>query len=187
MKDTNGNLKLKLQNLKEIFKTLIDYYTDELNYSFSGFKMPNINLILECTYLSEVELELSHLLQLVLGCAVNCQRKIEFIKSIMEMNEFTQHMLMTAIQAFMCKDMTKAASSLSFGSAAVDDDQLKNTVFELNRVSKLKEDLDRKCMFLEKQVSEQQNDKMSLMSEIEVLKERLSFQRNIFKFTLILL
>jgi hypothetical protein len=46
----------------------------------------------------EVNNQLSYLLQLVLGCAVNCDRKEEFIKNIMQMNELTQHMLMTAIQ-----------------------------------------------------------------------------------------
>ena len=34
----------------------------------------------------------------MLGCAVNCERKSEFIETIMEMNETTQHMIMTAIQ-----------------------------------------------------------------------------------------
>jgi hypothetical protein len=176
--DTNGNWRLKLLNLKKIFNTLTDYYTDVLNHSLSGFTMPNLNLILESSHASEVEVELSHLLQLVLGCAVNCQRKSEFIKNIMEMNEYTQHMLMTAIQDLMCKDMARSASTLSFGSAIVEDDQLKRTVFELNRVSELREDLDRKCRRLDKQVSELQDDKMSLMSEIEVLKEKLQANDN---------
>lgn len=52
----------------------------------------------------EVTDQLSHLLQLVLGCAVNCERKSEFIQNIMEMEESSQHMLMTAIQELMTKD-----------------------------------------------------------------------------------
>ena len=50
----------------------------------------------------EVTVELSHLLQLVLGCAINCERKSEFIKNIMEMNETTQIMIMNAIQEVGC-------------------------------------------------------------------------------------
>ena len=65
--------------------------------------MPNLNLIAESSSSSnnnsgEVTDELCHLLQLVLGCAVNCERKSEYIETIMEMNETTQHMIMTAIQ-----------------------------------------------------------------------------------------
>jgi len=62
--------------------------------------MPNLNLISESSNnnSSEVTDELCHLLQLVLGCAVNCERKSEYIETIMEMNETTQHMIMTAIQ-----------------------------------------------------------------------------------------
>ena len=64
--------------------------------------MPNLNLIAESSSSNnnsgEVTDELCHLLQLVLGCAVNCERKSEYIETIMEMNETTQHMIMTAIQ-----------------------------------------------------------------------------------------
>ncbi len=82
---------------------MTDYYTDVLNHTLTGFAMPNLNIILESENTSEVEAELSHFLQLVLGCAVNCERKSEFIGRIMEMNEYTQHMLMTAIQDVSCR------------------------------------------------------------------------------------
>jgi hypothetical protein len=63
--------------------------------------MPNLNLIVETnnnTNSKEVDYQLGHLLQLVLGCAVMGERKNDFIQSIMEMSESAQHMLMTAIQ-----------------------------------------------------------------------------------------
>jgi hypothetical protein len=56
--------------------------------------MPNLNLFIE----TNDQEELSRLLQLVLGCAVNCDKKSEYIKIIMEMHVDTQHMIMTAIQ-----------------------------------------------------------------------------------------
>jgi protein HOOK1 len=56
--------------------------------------MPNLNLYAET---GDKE-ELSRLLQLVLGCAVNCDKKSEYIKIIMDMHEDAQHMIMTAIQ-----------------------------------------------------------------------------------------
>ena len=171
--NTNKNRQLKLLNLKKIFNILNSYYSDVLNHSLSGFTMPNLNLIFESTNASEVEIELSHLLQLVLGCAVNCRRKSVFIKNIMEMNEFTQHMLMNAIQDLISKDIARSSSTFSFGSASEDNGQLKKTVFELNRVCELKDDLDRKCRRLDKQVSELQDVNTSQISEIEVLRGKL--------------
>ena len=42
--------------------------------------------------------ELGRLLQLILGCAVNCNEKQEYIQRIMSMEESVQHVVMTAIQ-----------------------------------------------------------------------------------------
>lgn len=44
------------------------------------------------------ETELSRLLQLVLGCAVSCDRKQFYIEHIMSLEESVQHVLMNAIQ-----------------------------------------------------------------------------------------
>ncbi len=44
------------------------------------------------------ETELSRLLQLVLGCAVSCDRKQIYIEHIMSMEASVQHVLMNAIQ-----------------------------------------------------------------------------------------
>lgn len=42
--------------------------------------------------------ELGRLLQLILGCAVNCEDKQEYIQIIMSMEESVQHVVMNAIQ-----------------------------------------------------------------------------------------
>lgn len=42
--------------------------------------------------------ELGRLLQLILGCAVNCANKEEYIGKIMSMEESVQHVVMNAIQ-----------------------------------------------------------------------------------------
>lgn len=56
--------------------------------------MPNLQIYIEA---NDCE-ELSRILQLVLGCAVNCERKSEFIQSIMQMPVDSQHIIMHAIQ-----------------------------------------------------------------------------------------
>jgi len=46
--------------------------------------------------------ELGRMLQLVLGCAVNCDDKHEYIRRIMNMEEAVQHDVMKAIQEVHC-------------------------------------------------------------------------------------
>jgi hypothetical protein len=84
-----------LLNLKKIVEKIRDFYFEILsNLSIDNFQMPNLNIYIET---NDCE-ELSRILQLVLGCAVNCERKSEFIKSIMEMPVDSQHIIMQAIQ-----------------------------------------------------------------------------------------
>lgn len=44
------------------------------------------------------EVEMGRLLQLILGCAVNCDNKHVYIEKIMIMEEEVQHSVMNAIQ-----------------------------------------------------------------------------------------
>ena len=145
--------------------------------------MPNLNTIVETNNnanSSEVNDQLCHLLQLVLGCAINCDRKTEFIQKIIEMNESTQHMLMTAIQDLMSKDPNSnnifKPSNLALAGLGSDEDlsyQLKKSLIEVNRLSELKEDMEQKCKQLDKQVGELQEDKQNLLGEIEFIKAKL--------------
>jgi peptidoglycan hydrolase CwlO-like protein len=72
----------------------------------------------------------------------------------------------------------QSASSLSIGAlgSAPEEDlnyQLKKAQLEINRINELKEDIEIKCKRLDKQVSELQEEKMSLMSEMELLRVKL--------------
>ena len=60
-------------------------------------------------YIAETtdETELSRLLQLVLGCAVSCDRKQFYIEHIMLLEESVQHVLMNAIQEVSRKKQLK--------------------------------------------------------------------------------
>lgn len=67
-------------------------------------------------------------------------------------------------------------SVLLASSASSDDDlayQLKKTHAEMARINELREDIELKCKRLDKQVSELQEEKSSLVSEIDVLREKL--------------
>uniref|UniRef100_A0A8C7RFB2 Hook microtubule tethering protein 2 n=1 Tax=Oncorhynchus mykiss TaxID=8022 RepID=A0A8C7RFB2_ONCMY len=60
----------------------------------SDVHLPDINLIGEFGDVTE----LGKLVQLVLGCAVSCEKKQEQIQQIMTLEESVQHVVMTAIQ-----------------------------------------------------------------------------------------
>ena len=78
--------------------------------------------------------------------------------------------------------MAKSASSLSIGGAntstlgSTEDDlnyQFKKALIELNRVNEQKEDIERKCKRLDKQVAELQDEKMALLAEMDMIKDKL--------------
>jgi hypothetical protein len=49
---------------------------------------------------------------------------------------------------------------------------------DLNRITEQKDDIDQKCKRLDRQVSELQDEKMALISEIEMLKTKLQNEDN---------
>lgn len=59
----------------------------------------NLNIIaLTGGNISVEKFELKNILHLVIGVAINCKRKKEFIQMIMYMNEYVQTQLMIAIE-----------------------------------------------------------------------------------------
>uniref|UniRef100_A0A8D3CIC9 Hook microtubule-tethering protein 1 n=1 Tax=Scophthalmus maximus TaxID=52904 RepID=A0A8D3CIC9_SCOMX len=66
----------------------------------SDFPLPDLARVAE----HSDPVELGRLLQLVLGCAVRCERKQEYIQIIMTLEESVQHVVMTAIQELMSKE-----------------------------------------------------------------------------------
>uniref|UniRef100_A0A669ED57 Hook microtubule tethering protein 2 n=1 Tax=Oreochromis niloticus TaxID=8128 RepID=A0A669ED57_ORENI len=92
--ESGANWRLKVSNLKKILKSMMEYYHDVLGHQVSDEHMPDVNLIGEMGDVTE----LGKLVQLVLGCAVSCEKKQEQIQQIMTLEESVQHVVMTAIQ-----------------------------------------------------------------------------------------
>lgn len=92
--DVGQNWRLKISNVKKVVEGLFDYYLDVLNISLSEEARPDVQLLVE----QADPVELGRLLQLILGCAVNCNRKQEYITQIMEMEESLQRNIMQALQ-----------------------------------------------------------------------------------------
>uniref|UniRef100_A0A672JZ97 Protein Hook homolog 3 n=1 Tax=Sinocyclocheilus grahami TaxID=75366 RepID=A0A672JZ97_SINGR len=154
--DVGDNWRLKISNLKKILKGILDYNHEVLGQQINDFTLPDISLIAEHSDAAE----LGRMLQLILGCAVNCEQKQEYIQTIMMMEESVQHVVMTAIQevSHLC--------DVCFPLA-----QLKKTVEDLNDALATKEEIAQRCHELDMQVRTRLH---SLLAENQVLMERLN-------------
>ncbi|XP_050084380.1 protein hook [Anopheles aquasalis] len=92
--DVGANWRLKVSNLRKIVEGVYVYYQDELSLHLSEELRPDVLKIAEkCD-----AYELGRLLQLILGCAVNCLEKQKYITQIMELEESLQRNIMAALQ-----------------------------------------------------------------------------------------
>ncbi|XP_008422151.1 protein Hook homolog 3 isoform X3 [Poecilia reticulata] len=166
--EAGDNWRLKVSNLKKILKGILDYYQEVLGQHINDFTLPDVSLIGEHSDAAE----LGRMLQLILGCAVNCEQKQEYIQTIMVMEESVQHVVMTAIQELMSKE---TAVTPGGNDSYVDlDRELKKTIEELNDALATKEEIAQRCRELDLQVAALQEEKSSLLAENQVLMERLN-------------
>ncbi|XP_060773497.1 protein Hook homolog 1 isoform X2 [Neoarius graeffei] len=165
--DVGDNLRLKLNNLKKILQMIVDYYNEVLNQQMSGFPLPDVMRVAEICD----PVELGRLLQLLLGCAVKCDRKQEYIQIIMTLEESVQHVVMTAIQELMSKE-----SMTQFGTEPQGDveQQLKKALENLTELMSEKDELAQRCQELDIQVAILQEERNSLLAENDVLTDRAS-------------
>uniref|UniRef100_A0A1A7X317 Hook homolog 1 n=4 Tax=Iconisemion striatum TaxID=60296 RepID=A0A1A7X317_9TELE len=163
--DVDGNWRLKMNNLKKILQMVVDYYNEVLTQEISGFSLPDVSLVAE----HADPVELGRLLQLILGCAVRCERKQEYIQIIMTLEESVQHVVMTAIQELMIKE-----PATPFGAELSGDleQQLKKALEELSELRSEKEALAQRCQELDMQVAVLQEERNSLLAENDVLTDR---------------
>ncbi|XP_055498621.1 protein Hook homolog 3 isoform X1 [Leucoraja erinacea] len=165
--EVGDNWRLKVSNLKKILKGILDYYHEVLGQQITDFPLPDVNLIGEHSDAAE----LGRMLQLILGCAVNCEQKQEQIQTIMVMEESVQHVVMAAIQELMSKETPASIGNDAYLDL---DRQLKKTTEELNEALAAKEEISQRCHELDMQVAALQEEKGSLLVENQTLMERLN-------------
>lgn len=165
--ESGANWRLKVSNLKKILKSMLEYYHDVLDHQISDEHLPDVNLIGEMGDVTE----LGKLVQLVLGCAVSCEKKQEQIQQIMTLEESVQHVVMTAIQELLSKEPSSGPGSPeTYG----DFDYQSRKYYFLSEEADEKEDLSQRCRDLEHQLSVVLEEKSSLQAETRSLKEKLS-------------
>ncbi|XP_078285553.1 protein Hook homolog 2 isoform X2 [Rhinoraja longicauda] len=163
IKEDINDWRLKVSNLKKILQSMLEYYHDVLGHQISEYNLPEVNLIGE----HSDAVELGRLLQLVLGCAVSCEKKQEYIQHIMTLEESVQHVVMTAIQELLTRDPCEPVPSDSYNEV---DCQLKR--FSLCEEVESGDELSQRCHELDLQVASLLEEKNSLLAENKVLRER---------------
>ncbi|XP_070229686.1 protein Hook homolog 2 isoform X2 [Bos mutus] len=163
--DPGPNRRLKVSNLKAILQSLVEYSQDVLGHPILEQHLPDVSLIGE---FSDPE-ELGKLLQLVLGCAISCEKKQEHIQRIMTLEESVQHVVMEAIQELMTKDTSDSLSPETYGNF---DSQSRRYYF-LSEEADEGDELRQRCLDLERQLVLLSEEKQSLAQENSVLRERV--------------
>ncbi|XP_077331539.1 protein Hook homolog 3 isoform X1 [Lithobates pipiens] len=165
--DVGDNWRLKISNLKKILKGILDYNHEILGHQINDFTLPDVTLVGEHSDASE----LGRMLQLILGCAVKCEQKQEYIQTIMMMEESVQHMVMTAIQELMSKETPVSIGTDAYAEL---DRQLKKITEELNDALAAKEEIAQRCHELDMQVYYIQEERDKLRYECNDLEERVA-------------
>ncbi|XP_032740021.1 protein Hook homolog 2 isoform X3 [Lontra canadensis] len=153
-----------VSNLKTILQSLVEYSQDVLGHPVLEQHLPDVSFIGE---FSDPE-ELGKLLQLVLGCAISCEKKQEHIQRIMTLEESVQHVVMEAIQELMTKDTPDSLSPETYGNF---DNQSRRYYF-LSEEADDGDELRQRCLDLERQLVLLAEEKQSLAQENAALRER---------------
>ncbi|XP_051693829.1 protein Hook homolog 2 isoform X2 [Oryctolagus cuniculus] len=164
LEDPDPNWRLKISNLKSILESVVEYSQDVLGHPVSEQHLPNVNLIGEFSDPAE----LGRLLQLVLGCAISCEKKQEHIQRIMTLEESVQHVVMEAIQELMTRDTPDSLSPETYGNF---DTQSRRYYF-LSEEAEEGDEIRQHCLDLERQLVLLSEEKQSLAQENAALREQ---------------
>ncbi|XP_040592713.1 protein Hook homolog 2 isoform X4 [Mesocricetus auratus] len=162
--DPSPSWRLKVRKLEKVLRSLMEYSKDVLGHPLSEQHLPDVSLIGEFSDPAE----LGKLLQLVLGCAISCEKKQEYIQRIMTLEETVQHVVMEAIQELMTKETPDSLSPDTYGNF---DTQSRRYYF-LSEEAEGNE-LQQQCLDLERQLVLLSEEKQNLAQENAALRERV--------------
>ncbi|XP_016838920.1 protein Hook homolog 3 [Nasonia vitripennis] len=170
--DVGSNWRLKVSNLKKIIEAVTEYYVECLNQPLAGYVKPDAQKIGELCDSHE----LKRLLQLVLGCAVNCNEKQYYITRIMGLEEAVQQVIMQSIQELensVHGPRLSLGASLNFETFDVADGAQQKLLSELQAAVDARDNMAQRCHELDQQLSLLQEERITLQVENKKLQERL--------------
>ncbi|XP_044764886.1 protein hook [Coccinella septempunctata] len=165
-KDAGCNWRLRVSNLKKILHAVIEYYQDvlSLQLQLDAVNPDVVALGEKCDIV-----QLTKLLQLVLGCAINCDRKQDYITTIMQLEESVQQNIMQAIQQL--EDVTLGSGRSGISLLLFDTETKNRLISELETAKQAKDSLSQQCLNLEQQIQILIDEKQNLVIENDNLKE----------------
>lgn len=159
-----NNWRLRISNLKKILEAVIEYFQDVLTLHVLEGGRPDVVRIGESSNLTE----LGKLLRLILGCAINCDRKQEYITMIMEMEETIQQNIMQAIQQL--EEVTTGPGRSGLSLLIFDSDtRIMKLVNDLESSNKAKDALSQQVQQLEHQIQTLQDEKQEIFKKNQEL------------------
>lgn len=161
----SDNKRLRSSNVKKVLSGVLEYYSDLLSLQLLDFPMPDPARVVD----GSAE-DVYRLLQLVMGCAVNCDNKSVYIEAIMSMDEEDQRLIMQSIQELMDLQTAQAEPSLP---AALSPSDVKKMMEELADLKKEREELAQRLHDTEQLVNTVKNEKASVASELEQLQAQM--------------
>ncbi|CAB0033384.1 unnamed protein product [Trichogramma brassicae] len=171
-RDIGNNWRLKVSNLKKIIEAVTEYYVECLNQPLSGYIRPDAQKIGEhCD-----NQQLKRLMQLVLGCAVNCNEKQLYITRIMGLEESVQQVIMQSIQELensVHGPKLSLGASLNFESFDAADGSQNRLLAELQAAVDSRDNLAQRCHELDQQLLLLQEERNTMQLENKKLQERL--------------
>lgn len=162
--DSGENWRMKVNNLKKVLQSVLEYYQDVLGHPVSEDHIPDVAMIGEFSNTAE----LRKMVQLVLGCAISCEKKEEHIQQIMTLGESVQQAVMESIQQLLSKDPADTVTADTY----VNYDSQSRKYYYISEDTDEKSGILQRCHDLEQQVSLLAEEKRSLMSENKALREQ---------------
>ncbi|XP_063726997.1 protein Hook homolog 3-like isoform X3 [Symsagittifera roscoffensis] len=171
--------RLKANNLKKVVQFVTSFYQEVLFQELDDQLLPDeTRIAADC----DGE-ETSKLLRLVLGCAINCDQKEEYISGIMALEQSIQQDVMNAIQILMsATNIHKSPSSKggpggrSLSNGGFEDDteqqhiidrQLKEAWDEVHRLTMENEELSQKYHDIQLKMDYMGEEKEFLIGQLE--------------------
>ncbi|XP_076272678.1 protein hook-like [Rhynchophorus ferrugineus] len=166
-KDVGANWRLRVSNLKKIVEAIVEYYQDILTLHILEIGKPDVNKIGE----NNDPVQLAKLLRLLLGCAINCERKQDYITLIMQMEESIQRNIMQAIQQL--EEITGGPGRSNLSLLILDSDtRVMKLVADLEAANEAKDALNLQCQNLEQQIHILQEEKKNIEIQCLALQDK---------------
>uniref|UniRef100_A0A0K2TVU2 Protein hook n=1 Tax=Lepeophtheirus salmonis TaxID=72036 RepID=A0A0K2TVU2_LEPSM len=172
--NAEDNVRMKTLNYKRLLDGINEYYSEKIAISIADFSMPDPQRVAD-----DAPDDVGRLLQLVLGCAINCESKHTYIAVIMEMEESVQRVIMQAIQELMALPTLSTLSAFSTSSSvAIDPLMFKKLEDELREAKLEKEELLQNIHILENKINLLTDEKTNLKDQLRFKDDGITDAQN---------